>query len=56
MANGERVRQYKIEAKVGGKWQTICTGESSRQQTYSIIRPGRDDGIAARYTSIRCHA
>ena len=26
--NGERIRRYKIEAKVNGKWQTLCTGES----------------------------
>ena len=26
--NGERIRQYKIEAKVNGKWQTVCSGES----------------------------
>ena len=26
--NGERIRQYKIEAKVDGKWKTVCTGES----------------------------
>lgn len=26
--NGERIRQYKIEAKVNGKWKTVCTGES----------------------------
>ena len=25
---GERIRQYKIEAKVDGKWKTVCTGES----------------------------
>ena len=26
--NGERIRQYKVEAKVGGKWLTVCSGES----------------------------
>ncbi len=26
--NGERIRKYKIEAKVNGKWQTVCSGES----------------------------
>ena len=26
--NGERIRQYKVEAKVNGKWQTVCEGES----------------------------
>ena len=28
IAKGERIRQYKIEAKVNGKWQTVCSGES----------------------------
>ena len=26
--DGERIRQYKIEAKVNGKWQSVCSGES----------------------------
>lgn len=26
--NGERIREYKVEAKVNGKWQTVCAGES----------------------------
>ena len=26
--NGERIRQYKVEAKVNGKWQTVANGES----------------------------
>lgn len=26
--NGERIRRYKVEARVNGKWQTVCTGES----------------------------
>ena len=28
IANGERIRRYKVEAKVNGKWQTVCEGES----------------------------
>jgi len=28
ISKGERIRQYKIEAKVNGKWQTVCHGES----------------------------
>lgn len=28
IAKGERIRHYKVEAKVNGKWQTLCTGES----------------------------
>lgn len=28
IAKGERIRHYQIEAKVNGKWQTVCSGES----------------------------
>lgn len=28
ITKGERIRSYEIEAKVNGKWQTVCTGES----------------------------
>lgn len=28
IAKGERIRQYKVEALVGGKWQLLCKGES----------------------------
>lgn len=28
ISNGERIRQYKIEARVNGKWQTVSQGES----------------------------
>lgn len=28
ISNGERIRQYKIEAQVNGKWQTVSQGES----------------------------
>ena len=28
ITQGERIRQYKVEAKVNGKWLPICTGES----------------------------
>lgn len=28
ITKGERIRQYKIEAKVNGKWQQVCIGES----------------------------
>lgn len=38
---GERVRQYKVEAKVHGKWQVVCEGESighKRIQTFSPVK------------------
>ena len=25
---GERIRSYRVEARTGGKWQTVCTGTS----------------------------
>lgn len=28
IANGERIRKYKVEAHVNGKWQTVAQGES----------------------------
>lgn len=28
ITKGEHIRQYKVEAKVNGKWQVVCTGES----------------------------
>ena len=28
ISKGERIRSYRVEARVGGKWQTVCTGTS----------------------------
>lgn len=28
VSKGERIRRYRVEAKVNGKWQTVCEGES----------------------------
>lgn len=28
ITKGERIRSYRIEAKVNGKWKTVCSGES----------------------------
>ena len=28
ISKGERIRRYKVEAKVDGMWQTVCEGES----------------------------
>lgn len=38
---GERVRQYKVEARVHGKWQVVCEGESighKRIQTFNPVK------------------
>lgn len=40
IAKGERIREYKVEAKVKGKWQTVCTGESvghKRIETFESV-------------------
>lgn len=40
IARGHRVLQYKVEAKVGGKWQTVDTGESvghKRIQSFELV-------------------
>lgn len=40
IARGERIRQYKVEAKVNEKWQIICSGESvghKRIETFKSI-------------------
>ena len=37
--NGERIRQYQIEAKVKGKWQTVCKGESVGHKRIEKFEP-----------------
>ena len=37
--NGERIRQYKVEAKVNGKWQTVCSGESVGHKRIEKFEP-----------------
>lgn len=37
--NGERIRQYKVEAKVNGKWKTVCTGESVGHKRIEKFEP-----------------
>ena len=37
--NGERIRQYQIEAKVNGKWQTVCKGESVGHKRIEKFEP-----------------
>ena len=39
LAKGERIRQYKIEAKVNGKWQTVCSGESVGHKRIAHFEP-----------------
>ena len=39
IARGERIRQYKIEAKVNGKWQVVCTGESVGHKRIEKFEP-----------------
>lgn len=39
IAKGERIHHYKIEAKVNGKWQTICTGESIGHKRIERFKP-----------------
>lgn len=37
--NGERIRSYKIEAKINGKWLTICQGKSVGHKRIEKIPP-----------------
>lgn len=39
ITKGERIRQYKIEAKVNGKWQTVCTGKSVGHKRIENFEP-----------------
>ena len=36
---GERIRKYKVEAKVDGKWQTLCEGESVGHKRIQRFEP-----------------
>ena len=40
---GERIRQYKIEAKISGKWETICQGESVGHKRIEKLNPIETD-------------
>lgn len=37
--HGERIRQYKVEAKVNGKWKVLCTGESVGHKRIEKFNP-----------------
>lgn len=39
IALGERIRRYKVEAKVNGKWQTVCEGESVGHKRIQKFNP-----------------
>lgn len=39
ISKGERIRGYKIEAEVDGKWKTICTGESVGHKRIEKFEP-----------------
>ena len=39
ITKGERIRQYKIEVKVNGKWQTVCSGESVGHKRIAHFEP-----------------
>ena len=40
---GERIRQYKIEAKINGKWKTVCQGESVGHKRIEKLNPIETD-------------
>lgn len=40
---GERIRQYRIEAKVGNKWKAVCTGESVGHKRIEKFEPTKTD-------------
>ena len=39
IAKGERIRQYKVEAKVDGKWKTVCAGQSVGHKRIERFEP-----------------
>ena len=39
IAKGERIRQYMVEAKVNGKWQTVCSGTSVGHKRIENFKP-----------------
>lgn len=43
IANGEHVRAYIIEAKISGKWQTVCKGESVGHKRIETFAPIETD-------------
>jgi alpha-L-fucosidase len=38
IAKGERVRKYKIEAKIANKWQTVCEGTSIGNKRIQVFK------------------
>ena len=37
--NGERIRRYQIDARIDGKWTTVCTGESVGHKRIEKFEP-----------------
>lgn len=52
IAKGERIRQYKVEAKINGKWQTVCLGESVGHKRIEQFKPV--ETCSLRLTVTRC--
>lgn len=42
---GERIRRYKIQAQIKGKWETICEGESVGHKRIEQFRPVKTDAV-----------
>lgn len=42
---GERIRDYKFEEKVNGKWQTICNGSSVGHKRIESFEPVETDAV-----------
>lgn len=52
IAKGERIRQYKVEAKVNGKWQVVCAGQSVGHKRIEKFEPVETDSL--RLTVTEC--
>ena len=45
IASGERIREYKVEALVRGKWKTICKGESVGHKRIETTEPTKTSQV-----------
>lgn len=45
IANGERIRKYKVEARVNGKWKTVAQGESVGHKRIERFEPVTTDKL-----------
>lgn len=48
---GERIRQYKVEARINGKWETICQGESVGHKRIEHLSPVETDLVKLTVTA-----